>query len=331
MTLRELKAELMQDPEFRAEYAALEKSAKEDKVGKSDEPRELIVLAGMAQELATLRDIHSIKEIADKAETIRLYLRKQGYELSVQNQAAELGIRSRGRLGELLAETVRRGRPEKKGHDVHIIPDGISKKQSSRWQRLPEVIQEFLDPYIAETRDKEEELTTAGLLRFGCEPHIAQARGDNEWYTPKEYIEAAREVMGGIDLDPASTETANEVVQATTFYTEKENGLIQPWAGRVWLNPPYAQPLIQQFCGKLISERENITQAIVLVNNATETRWFQSIAEAASALCFPLGRVRFWAIDKISAPLQGQAVLYIGPNTEEFCEIFAQFGFLAIT
>src|SRR5262249_14864109 len=58
---------------------------------------------------------------------------------------------------------------------------------------------------------------------------------DVEWYTPKKYIEAVRDVLGGIDLDPASCERANEVVKAAKFYTATQNGLNEPWQGRVWL------------------------------------------------------------------------------------------------
>lgn len=57
------------------------------------------------------------------------------------------------------------------------------------------------------------------------------------WYTPSDYVEAAREVMGGIDLDPMSDEEANQTVQAARFYTEAENGLTLPLYGRVFYNP----------------------------------------------------------------------------------------------
>jgi hypothetical protein len=76
---------------------------------------------------------------------------------------------------------------------------------------------------------------------------------------------------------------------------------------------------------KLVSS-DAVTAAIVLVNNATETQWFQALGGAASAICFPRGRVKFWAPDKVSQPLQGQAVAYIGADADKFCEVFAGFG-----
>lgn len=159
--------------------------------------------------------------------------------------------------------------------------------------------------------------------------HVSQNSGDNEWFTPPEFIAAARAVMGTIDLDPASTIEANTVVNAEAIFTERDNGLDQEWYGNVWMNPPYAQPAIGHFADKLIKEylAERVEQACVLVNNATETKWWQTMGRYANAVCFPSGRVRFWHPDKPSAaPLQGQSIIYLGEHIDKFDREFKPLG-----
>lgn len=152
-------------------------------------------------------------------------------------------------------------------------------------------------------------------------PHVAHNSGQNEWYTPAEWIALARNVMGSIDCDPASSEIANETVKAARFYTAEDDGRDKPWGARVWMNPPYAQPLIAEFCEQMASRVESgeVVEAIVLVNNGTETAWFQRLLSQASAVCFPKSRIRFFSPDGMQgAPLQGQAVVYFGPHPEAF-------------
>ena len=70
---------------------------------------------------------------------------------------------------------------------------------------------------------------------------LVQDSGDTELYTPPEIIEAARRVMGTIDLDPASSEIANKRVMATRYYTKETDGLSQEWHGNIWMNHPFSK------------------------------------------------------------------------------------------
>ena len=163
-------------------------------------------------------------------------------------------------------------------------------------------------------------------------PRVARNSGDFEWNTPVEILDAARQVLGLIDLDPASNPNANNVVQAKTFYTIKDNGLAQQWRGTIFLNPPYAQPLVTQFCQKLADSVRSgaVPSAIVVLNNSTETKHFDVLAAEAAALCFPTGRVRFWKPNQTSdRPMQGQVLVYLGSEPGRFCEVFSRFGVVA--
>lgn len=159
--------------------------------------------------------------------------------------------------------------------------------------------------------------------------HVGNNSGNNEWYTPPDYIAAARACMGGIDVDPASNEVANRTVDAARYFTAADNGLEQEWRGRVWLNPPYAQPLIAEFAQAIAAKREagEVAAACVLVNNATDTAWFHRLLDVAAAVCLIRGRVRFLGPDGAKgAPLQGQAVVYVGEDVQAFREHFGAFG-----
>ncbi len=176
-----------------------------------------------------------------------------------------------------------------------------------------------------------DELTVNAAKDFiaGKRPHVANNTGQFEWYTPAEFVDAARRVMGTIDLDPASCELANRVVQAKRIYTKEDDGLAQTWRGRVWLNPPYAKGLIDAFADKVASERPNYKELIAIVNNGTETKWFATLVSVASALCLPRGRVKFYPGDgceRESGPLQGQAILYVGDDQNAFVCEFASMG-----
>lgn len=163
--------------------------------------------------------------------------------------------------------------------------------------------------------------------------HRAQGTGENEWYTPSKYVEMARQVMGEIDLDPATSDTANLVVRAEKIYTAKDNGLNQKWHGRVWMNPPYSQPAIQHFIEKLAESylSGDVQQAIALTHNYTDTAWFHIAANACSAICYTRGRIGFLSPSgERAAPTQGQAFFYFGQDVDAFAGVFMPAGFVMV-
>lgn len=153
---------------------------------------------------------------------------------------------------------------------------------------------------------------------------LLEAADGDEWYTPEWVIEKVNRVLGGIDLDPATTAKANGVVKAKRIYTKRENGLNQPWAGRVYLNPPYSSP--GPWVRKLV-ESPKVSSSILLVNNATETNWFQDVWDKASILCFPNKRIQFWN-NPGSSNRYAQAFALFGGDKNKFAKAFQDVGAL---
>jgi phage N-6-adenine-methyltransferase len=156
--------------------------------------------------------------------------------------------------------------------------------------------------------------------------HALTSSDSDEWYTPKKYIEAARLVLGTIDLDPASCDFANRTVKAEQIFTEQDDGLKQPWDGNVWLNPPYGEKG-PKFVDKLIREHRsgNVNEAILLVNAHTDTKWFKPLFDYL--VCFTDHRIKFDSTgEKSDSPTRGNAFVYFGKNPELFTSYFRHFG-----
>ena len=298
--------------------------------------------------LSVAVEVDEVKDIRDKAAAMAAYAR-QAQDKELLQWATEIKVRAERRAGEMMRDMEKNTGAKGIGpiavtrldrNQAPTLADmGISKNESSRWQKLAAVSNEKFEEAVAAAKEVAGEVTTAYLLKVekmgvaaalgdeeAVRAHVANNSGNNEWYTPAKYIDLAREVMGGIDCDPATSEIANQTVKAKTIFTAEDDGLAQTWRGRVWMNPPYAQPLMSDFAEAVSAKFESgeIEQACILVNNATETQWFQRMVSVANAVCFPKSRIKFLDPqgNAVGAPLQGQAIIYMGDNIELFVAAF---------
>ena len=173
------------------------------------------------------------------------------------------------------------------------------------------------------------------LAYIGAKPgsNKSATRDSDSWFTPRIYTEMVREVLGDIELDPFSSETANRHIKAKRYFDVNSNAFEQVWfqgQGRVFMNPPYSRKLIDASVDLFLENwlSESISQAVVLVNNATETKWFQSLLRESSAVCMPDRRISFETNDgkHISGNTRGQVFFYFGQKIFRFEEVFKRVG-----
>ena len=161
-----------------------------------------------------------------------------------------------------------------------------------------------------------------------------EGTGEVELYTPAEYLELTREVYGGqIDLCPASNAEAQKVAKAKKYFTAADDGLVQEWNGRVYLNPPYHRALLPTFIDKLHAEIDagRTKEAILLINNTTDTEAGQSVLKKCNAVCFTAGRIKFWRPGgQTVLPTQGQMFAYYGSHTKRFVDVFSAIGVVLV-
>lgn len=150
----------------------------------------------------------------------------------------------------------------------------------------------------------------------------------NEWYTPANLIQKATSLLGVINLDPASSELANQTVQARQIYTIDDDGLTRQWVGNVWCNPPYGDD-VARFVEKMIAEYESghILEGLLLVAARTDTQWFRKLRRFPR--CFLWGRVKFIASESGEAGDPAgfpSMIVYFGSHPDNFVETFEDIG-----
>jgi hypothetical protein len=158
----------------------------------------------------------------------------------------------------------------------------------------------------------------------GMGGHQSAAMKNDEWLTPPSVLAA----LGPFDLDPCAP-IVRPWPTAARHYTSTDNGLLQPWRGRVFLNPPYGPPPI---VGPWMKRMALHNQGTALIFARTETDlFFETVWNRAAAVLFLRGRLYFHYVDGQQAGANAGApsvlVAYGSADADilEACSIKGQF------
>lgn len=132
----------------------------------------------------------------------------------------------------------------------------------------------------------------------------------NIWLTPRSLLDK----LGDFDLDPCAA-IGRPWDCAKNNYTIDDNGLIQPWFGRIWCNPPYgseAYPFLKKF-----SEYKG--PGLMLLFTRTDIKaWHDYIFPTAKYLFFIKGRLKFCRSDGTQKATANAASCLIAWHESEF-------------
>lgn len=171
--------------------------------------------------------------------------------------------------------------------------------------------------------------------------HTSATGLDRDAYgTPPEWLEPGRELVDGFELDPASNDRAQLLVQAKHYFTKQDDARTQDWrnAMSLWMNPPFSLGI----CGELVAlfvehvrarlELRKFRGALLLTNNATDTTWWHLAAAACTAHLAPKGRISFLGPDGV--PVKGndhaQTLFYFGPKLPMFTRLYGDRGIISV-
>lgn len=304
----------------------------------------LAVLERAEQMLAEVATAQDAANLIDMAEAARLFAKQARLGTASVNHATAIKLKAEIRLAECVEAGQAAGEIAKQGNQPSGKPSseeglecgpatfadlGLTHKQVHESRKIrQQYTPEQIDATIAEATAQDVTVARKDFIKGTA--HVSHNSGENEWYTPAPILEAARLVLGGIDLDPASSDLAQQTVKAERWFTAQTDGLASDWgdAAAIWMNPPYAQPLIGRFVAKFCDHLASAGCGIALVNNGTDTAWGARLLGDADAVCFPTGRIRFvdQAGNPSGAPLQGQMIAYIGRDADGFAAAFAGIG-----
>jgi len=284
--------------------------------------------------IAQAKRVDEAKQIRAEAIAMRAYAR-QAKNRQLETDAIAIRKRAERRVGQLMkaqSESVglsrgkpgpgrgKAGSPADPAFGVPTLREaGIDKHLADRARKLAAMPEARFEDMVANIRTTDDQPKS----------FTAHQSESPEHYTPSAFLDGVIEVFGAIDLDPACESRERPNVPAQNYYTREDDGLAQPWMGRVFLNPPYGRE-IATWITKLRAEWRGgqMTELIALLPARTDTEWFKELTGGTddAVVCFLHGRLTFVG-NTNPAPFPSMAV-YFGPHHDVFARVFNDLGSL---
>lgn len=131
--------------------------------------------------------------------------------------------------------------------------------------------------------------------------------GTDEWATPQDFFDTL-DAEFHFTLDACATP---ENAKCRQYFTPEMDGLLQPWTGNVWCNPPYGKT-IGRWCRKASEEIQKGADLIVMLIHArTDTQWFHEYiyGKPGVEIRFVKGRLKFGGAP-YNAPFPSMIVIF---------------------
>lgn len=267
-----------------------------------DDKHYLEVVADTRNLLARIGTVEEAKDLADKARAAQVWAQRARLGQEHVNVAAITKVYAERKAGELLQQTVSVGRPDKWSPNVTISDLGISKRQSSEWQKLAAVTDEQFEDAV-EAASQEGIVTTSKVQRMAV--HYSSAT--DQWSTPQDLFDLLNYEFQ-FDLDVCAT---HDNAKCDRYFTEEDNGLEQDWAGTCWMNPPYGNEISEWMRKAFEQAHTHGIRVVCLVPARVDTGWWWDYARHGEVR-FLRGRLKFGG-GTMGAPFPSAVVIFGSP------------------
>lgn len=160
---------------------------------------------------------------------------------------------------------------------------------------------------------------------------MVDIKESDRYFTPSWIVDAVIEQFGVIDLDPCHDPDPGCAVRASTTYDVRrgEDGLVLPWSGKVFCNPPYSAVL--PWVIRAAQHAAAGGEVLLLINASTDTAAWQSYVLQHGEVCLLSKRVAFLkpGATKGTPNLMASAVVYFGNSTagrDAFRRVWSRYG-----